>query len=919
MDNGWEAIKARAYELLPSVSSIENIEVFNKRLKFEIQEIEKQGAISYWLNIINSSKKFKSNPNHLLLPYVFGLVQEDPLTSRKDVMLCSSRAADVKDYIKKYGSVPADIIKDQDMPDIDIDCLPAARDPLKEYALKQYKIQDDNDEEFGPVCSVGTWTTYKFKSAIIATSRALNAVELYEVHALTKSLPDEVDDLKEGGLSVCKGFIIDADTGQETECKTQHDQVVCPRCNSPDTEGPTLGKILAENEDLVKFNEKYPEVISISKDLVGRVSNMGMHSGAIIISDRNLFGSIPMAKSGSKGFWLSMWTEGRNTQLSKFGFCKWDFLGLKTLEYIFNCCKLIEKNRGISFGDNASGWDDIDPDNNRAGHYFDGNGNKQYIDLNDPHALRLANEQKTDAIFQFDTDLAKSNLIHGVRHFNDLMLLNAMGHPGPMASIPEAMANRDDERGLWKARLHPDILEILGDTYGVIVYQEQLQAIWQRMAGFTAPEAQEARKAVAKKWTHKLKPIKAKWLEGASKSLGMDEAVAWWDKMESFGRYAFNKSHSVSYCLMALRCLWLKAHFAPEFWACVMSGCHPDKIPRYMSVSRSEGWIPTDITYSGKHVPTNRASGIKFDTLNINSLTASYTATGDIINPGMIGVKGIGEKAAETFEGDGVYNSIDEFILPQDAGTEPAPNRKNKAVLERLIKLGAFAHLPQHDNSKALWMYYQYNYTSDTDYQKSINSQVLQNQGWNEKTIAEEVNRQIAAYKSLYPKRNKIPAKIINWKPKVSQVSLDMMQKLYPDDYTLSEKLQFQKEYLGFYLNSPLELFQTRGNSTIKDAKELGLTNREVMLEVMITAVDIGTTKPREGQKTGSQFAKVTVTDGVQTSLIFIWKAELDNIDPAALNPGVGIRIRVNFDSMRNTFSMCRNTTFRTLRLKDAD
>jgi hypothetical protein len=111
-------------------------------------------------------------------------------------------------------------------------------------------------------------------------------------------------------------------------------------------------------------------------------------------------------------------------------------------------------------------------------------------------------------------------------------------------SIPEAVANRDDETGAWKERLrrvHPILLEILQDTYGVIVWQEQIAAIWQRLAGFTSPEAQEARKAVAKKWTHKLKPIGDKWIEGASKTIGKEQAEAWWEKMVTFGRYAFNK------------------------------------------------------------------------------------------------------------------------------------------------------------------------------------------------------------------------------------------------------------------------------------------------------------------------------------------------------------------------------------------
>lgn len=108
-------------------------------------------------------------------------------------------------------------------------------------------------------------------------------------------------------------------------------------------------------------------------------------------------------------------------------------------------------------------------------------------------------------------------------------------------SIPEAVKNRDDVRGTWKRKLDPDFLKVLEDTYGVIVYQEQLQALWQNIAGFTSPEAQEARKAVAKKWVHKLKPIEKKWIEGASRKIGKAAAEEWWPKMVTFGRYAFNK------------------------------------------------------------------------------------------------------------------------------------------------------------------------------------------------------------------------------------------------------------------------------------------------------------------------------------------------------------------------------------------
>lgn len=107
--------------------------------------------------------------------------------------------------------------------------------------------------------------------------------------------------------------------------------------------------------------------------------------------------------------------------------------------------------------------------------------------------------------------------------------------------IPEAVENRDDKHQLWRKKIHPKILPIVEDTYGVLIFQEQLQQMFQLIAGFTAPEAQEVRKAVAKKWKHLLKPIEAKWMQKASEEIGELAAEEWWSKLVTFGRYAFNR------------------------------------------------------------------------------------------------------------------------------------------------------------------------------------------------------------------------------------------------------------------------------------------------------------------------------------------------------------------------------------------
>ena len=522
---------------------------------------------------------------------------------------------------------------------------------------------------------------------------------------------------------------------------------------------------------------------------------------------------------------------------------------------------------------------------------------KTVIEFSEVESIVELSEDETYDIWNYDENCQNND--GGNFIIDDVIVHN---------SIPEAMANRDSSA--WRSKLHPQILEILEDTYGVIVYQEQLQAIWQRVAGFTAPEAQEARKAVAKKWTHKLKPIRDKWLAGATKALGATEAAEWWNRMESFGRYAFNKSHSVSYCLMAFRCLWLKAHFAPEFWAAVMSDCHPDKLVRYMSVARAEDWQPTDITYSGTYKPSNRANGVQFGTININDMTKTYTVTGDVVNQGLIGIKGIGEKSADSFAGQGDWKDIDHFV---SGDAVDGSTRKDKKTIERFIKLGAFAKLPGHENTHALWQWYQYKYCSGlTEMKNEIKGKLLEKQGWNNHTVAVERNRQIDEYRRQYPKRNKIPAKFGNWMPKPDD-SRDNVMALFDEDYTQGEKLEFQKEFLGYYLDSPLDLFQIRGNGTIKNARSDGSEGDEATLEVMITDAVAATTKPK-GNRQGSPYLKLIVTDGIQQAMIFMWSNELANQDPENLLPGVGVRLRVMYDKQRGTFTMCRGSNVIRLR-----
>lgn len=979
--------------------------IYRERLEFEIKQFESQGNTATWVNYFNEYKKFSTNPNRLLMPWLLGMVKTDPISVLNEEIdgpyLTSSDHKVVSAVIAKTGKMPIDIYQDADKPDIDLDCLPEARDPIKAYAQRKYGGSgelDDDARDYGYVCSVGTWQTYLLRSAIIDVYKHMDLGEKDSVLAITTQLPDEVDELKDEGKSACKNRIPQPD-GDPRECGTIHDQVRCPVCGSDSTESPTIARLLQDYEVLRDFNDKHPGVVRNAVGLVGRIKTMGKHAGALIIADRQLYGNLPLARRDGKNkltgeietHWLSMWTEGRNTQLSKFGYNKWDILGLKNLKFLCTCCKLIESNRGVRFGEQLEGWEHADPDQvmedgtiGSAGWFekfnrTSGEWERYAISLNDPAALKVANDQRTDAIFQLDTPLARRTMGYGVTSFTDLMLLVALGHPGPLESIPAIVANRDSGNDEWKSKLHPKMLEILESTYGFICFQEQLAAIWQAMAGFTSPEAQDARKAVAKKWRHLLKPIEARWMAGASKTIGKEAAAEQWSAMVSFGRYAFNKclgsnteltdmrtgqtntieqwydsktcphlleawdggpttdecvaihcngeqevyeiifsdgnaeqvtlqhrflcndgefysvsdivtnqldilnsrsassylkiqsirslglqntyspemksnrhnyitnhsnaihanSHALAYSLLTYKCLWLKAYYAPEYWAAVMSDCHPDKLIRYMAVAKSEG--------------------VQFATININNITINFTVTGECVNQGLIGLKKVGMSAAKEFEGVGNYKDIDEFI---------AAHKKNKTVLERLIKLGSFAHLPGHSNRFALWSWYLYRYGSGTEVtalRKWVRGKLAEKSSWTDEAILEERHRQISEYKLNWPNRNKIPDKILKWAPPIED-DRDSVVSLFPLDFTTPELLTFEKNFLGYYMSNPLYRYEHTPSFTIKRVKKDG----SGPIHAVIMRVEFGTTKK------GDEMCRVAIYDGVSDGLLLIWSDDCE-------------------------------------------
>jgi DNA polymerase III alpha subunit len=803
----WDVLRDTAVK-----KAIELGNEYHNRIIIEIKEIEKQGLNNYWVSCLMEGKKWDTNPNGLVLPYVLKMTSVDPIKE----------------------NIEHEWVQQTDFPDIDSDYLPIARSFIKEYATNKYVH----------VCSVGNWNTYKPKSAIQDATRVLGG-DLNDAVAVTKNLPDDFDDLS---LEDHKTIIENKDKNSEA---------------------------MSDYEKYKPFYEYWdekPDLIKIAFNLTGKIKSQGTHAGGLIIADRPVDNIIPLSKI--KENWTSQWTEGKNTQLSKFGLIKFDILGLKTMLYIWKASNFIEKTHGIKID-----WSDIDPsaDIPRVGMKCLPDGSKEPIPLDDEKSFDMCNELRTESIFQVETHIQKSLISEGgVKSFWDLVAYNAIGRPGPIECASDYIYNRDDEDEIWAKDMDERIIKILRNTYGIILFQEDLAAMWIELAGFTVPEAEKCRKIISKKWLEQLDMVKQKWLSGASKTIGEDAANEWWTKMHKFGRYCFNKSHAVCYSLISYMCVYLKAHYPAEWWASVMSECHQDKRKKYMAAAKIDG--------------------MKFDRIDVNSLELDFSVRDGNVISGLSTIKKIGNNVAgKLCAVKGPFDDIDDFV--EKVG-------KNKTALERLIKLGAFDSL--HKNRKALWMWYSYKYCSGKEYtafRKNMNERWVRSK-YSEADIQKIRDGMVEDYRRLYPNRRVIPKKILNWSPTV-KVSLRYFERIFKD-FSNDEILDFEKEFLGYHWTSPLSKYQTDGCTSI-EAKKHGII--EGIVEKLTKKIS----------KNDNVYYKLFLNDGLQVVEVMVWEGTYNNMDKSIFEPGTGVKIYVDYSKEYDSFRVRDDVSIFRLKLMGED
>jgi DNA polymerase-3 subunit alpha len=498
------------------------------------------------------------------------------------------------------------------MPDIDTDFDDEGRQKVLDYVVDKYGKNQ--------VAQIITYGTMAAKMSIKDVARVMD-LPLFESNALAKLIPDKP------GTSLKK--VLKA-------------PITGPKSLTEEGVGPDDISNIQKIREIYNGDDIRSKVLHEAEILEGSVRNTGIHASAIIIAPQDLMELIPVATSKDSELWLTQ-IDGSNIESA--GVLKMDFLGLKTLSILKTALSLIKRNHGVEI--------DLDA-----------------LPLDDEATYQLFQRAETNGTFQFESPGMQKHLRDlKPDKFDDLIAMNALYRPGPIAYIPAYIERKHGRQEIVYDL--PEMEEFLKDTYGITVYQEQVMLLSQKLAGFSKGDADILRKAMGKKQRAVLDKMKAQFVEGAKKNNHpVPKLEKIWSDWEAFAQYAFNKSHSTCYALVAYQTAYLKAHYPSEYMAAVLNHAGAiDKITFFMEECRRMGLtvLGPDINESQKGFAVNKKGEIRF---------------------GFSGMKGVGEAAIENIieerEKRGTFTSIFDMIKRVNQRTV------NKKSLESLAYAGAF-------------------------------------------------------------------------------------------------------------------------------------------------------------------------------------------------------------------------------------
>jgi DNA polymerase-3 subunit alpha len=425
----------------------------------------------------------------------------------------------------------------------------------------------------------------------------------------------------------------------------------------PTTLGIDLETALSEAPQLksaINSDEKLKDLMAVALRLEGLARHASTHAAGVVISPRPLTDVVPVYKTNRD----EITTQYDMNALERIGLLKMDFLGLTTLTVLQDTARMIEKNRGIK----------VDIDN---------------LTLDDEQTYKLFARGDTTAIFQFES--------HGMRdilrryqpsRIEDLTALNALYRPGP---IQGGMIDDFISRKQGKTKVSyelPQLKGILDETYGVILYQEQVMQIANLLASFSLGEADILRRAMGKKKKEEMAAQRAKFIAGClTNKVSEKKAAGIFDLMEEFAGYGFNKSHSCAYALLAYQTAYLKTHYPVEFMAALLTSetGNAEKAVKYINEARgmSISILPPDINESDLY----------------------FTPVGESIRFGMAAIKNVGENTAKAIRDSRLSSGV--FTSLYDLCERIEARFLNKRVFESLIKSGALDSLGPRESMLA--------------------------------------------------------------------------------------------------------------------------------------------------------------------------------------------------------------------------
>ncbi len=550
-----------------------------------------------------------------------------------------------------------------------------------------------------------------------------------------------------------------------------------------------------EFAEVMKSNDLYSSILTYSMVLEGLIRQIGIHAAGVVIGPGDLSDYVPLAISTQKDDEGAVLVQYEGKWLDDLKLLKMDFLGLKTLTLIKKTLTLIKKYKN----------EDVDIDN---------------VNLEDPLTYKLFADGQTDGIFQFESAGMKKYLMElKPSVFEDLIAMVALYRPGPMQFFVKFIQGKPKQEKI--TYFHPLTENVLKETYGVTVYQEQLMQISRELGGLTGGEADTLRKAMSKKNTDMMQKLYSKFEEGSAKNgLTQELAKQIWEEWLDFAKYAFNKSHATCYALVAYHTAYLKSHYPVEFMTALLS-------------------LEDDLSKMPYFLEECKNMGINIVPPNINKSEKEFSIHGDEILFGLKGIKNVGDAAINAMLNERETNS--DFKDLFDLVSRLDNMAVNKSVLESLIYAGAVDELPGNRSQKFAVIERAIEYGSSQQSDK---------------------RRGQATFFDAFMDNDED-----EYKPDLPQL----------EDWPINYRLEQEKKILGFYVSGhPLmRRKEILSYFTNIDTKSISEENKPVPGSVFIAGVVTGVMNKKD--RKGLPYAIVTMEDLYGKFEISLFNKDYDN------------------------------------------